>query len=42
MYADAVQAMKRYQEAQACGSSAEEVEWLRQIAESQFRALNEY
>ncbi len=42
MYADAVEAMKRYHEAQASGSSAEEVERLRQIAESQFRAVNEY
>ncbi|WP_083279668.1 hypothetical protein [Pseudomonas sp. NBRC 111122] len=42
MYTDAVTAMKRYYQAKAFGSSAEEVERLRQIAESQFRAVNEY
>ena len=34
MYTDAVDAMKQYHEAQASGSSAEEVERLRQIADS--------
>lgn len=42
MYTDAVDAIKQYHEAQASGSSAEEVERLRQIAESQFRAVSEY
>lgn len=42
MYADAVAAMRRYHEAQAAGQSAEEVERLRQIAESQFQAVNDY
>jgi len=42
MYIDAVEAMKRYHEAQLSGSSAEETERRRQIAESQFRAVNEY
>jgi len=42
MYADAVEAMKRYHEAQVSGRSAEEIERLRQIAESQFRAVSEY
>ena len=42
MYADAVAAMKRYHEAQAAGLPTEEVERLRQIAESQFQAVNEY
>lgn len=42
LFTDAIEAMKRYHEAQASGSSAEEIERLRQIAESQFRAVNEY
>ncbi|NNJ14727.1 hypothetical protein CSV86_005445 [Pseudomonas putida CSV86] len=42
MYIDAVDAMKQYHEARASGSSAEEVERLRLIAESQFRAVSEY
>ncbi|WP_238346507.1 hypothetical protein [Pseudomonas taiwanensis] len=42
MYSDAVGAMKQYHEAQARGCPTEEVERLRQIAESQFRAVNEY
>ncbi|WP_216891724.1 hypothetical protein [Pseudomonas putida] len=42
MYTDAMVAMKKYHEAQALGSPAEEVERLRLIAESQFRAVNEY
>lgn len=42
MYADAVAAMRRYHEAQAAGQPAEEVERLRQIAESQFQAVNDY
>jgi len=42
MYTDAVEALKRYHEAQVSGSTAEEIERLRQIAESQFRAVSEY
>lgn len=42
MYSDAVDAMKQFHEAQARGCPAEEIERLRQIAESQFRAVNEY
>lgn len=42
MYADAVEAMKQYHEARTSGCPAEEVERLRQIAESQFQAVNEY
>lgn len=42
MYDDAVAAMKRYHEAQAAGESAEKVERLRLIAESQFQAVNDY
>ncbi|WP_426429063.1 hypothetical protein [Pseudomonas palmensis] len=42
MYTDAVDAMRRYHEAQASGRPAEELERLRQIAESQFRAVNEF
>ncbi|MCE0966333.1 MULTISPECIES: hypothetical protein [Pseudomonas] len=42
MYTDAVDAMKRYHEAQASGESAEEVERLRLIAESQFQAVTDY
>ncbi|MFG0827105.1 hypothetical protein ACF8R6_01730 [Pseudomonas sp. CJQ_7] len=42
MYGDAVSAMKRYHEAQAAGESAEKVERLRLIAESQFQAVTDY
>ena len=42
MYTEAVEAMKRYHEALAYGCSAGEAERLRQIAESQFQAVNEY
>ena len=42
MYADAVEAMKRYHEAQDSGRACEEIERLRLIAESQFRAVTEY
>jgi len=42
MYTDAVEAMKRYHEAQASDFSSEEIERLRQIAEAQFLAVNEY
>ncbi|WP_259140407.1 hypothetical protein [Pseudomonas putida] len=42
LYTDAAEALKRYWEARASGSPVQEVERLRQIAESQFRAVNEY
>ena len=42
MYTDAVEAMRRYHEAQASGCPAEQVKRLRKIAESQFQAVNEY
>lgn len=42
MYSDAVEAIKRYHEAQTDGSLAGEIERLRIIAESQLRAVNEY
>ncbi|MHC5127159.1 hypothetical protein ACYST8_13965 [Pseudomonas inefficax] len=42
MYTDAVEALKRYHEAQASGEPAEEVERLRLIAESQFQAVTDY
>jgi len=42
MYADAVKAMKHYHESQDSGRSCEEIERLRLIAESQFRAVTEY
>ena len=41
MYTEAVDALKRYHEAQASDCPAEEIEHLRQIAESQFQAVNE-
>ncbi|EGB96022.1 hypothetical protein G1E_25771 [Pseudomonas sp. TJI-51] len=40
--ADAVEAMKRYHQAQADGLSPSEVERLRLIAESQFQAITDY
>ncbi|WP_460421774.1 hypothetical protein [Pseudomonas sp. ZL2] len=42
MYTDAVDAMKRFHEAQAMGKAAEEIEHLRLIAEAQFQAVNDY
>lgn len=42
MYTDAVDAMKRFREAQATGKAAEEVERLRLIAEAQFQAVTDY
>jgi hypothetical protein len=38
----AIDAMRRYHESQASGSSAEEVERLRLIAESLFQAVTDY
>lgn len=42
MYTDAVDAMRRYHEAQKAGRPADEVERLRLIAESQFQAVTDY
>ncbi|MFJ4385466.1 hypothetical protein ACIP02_14095 [Pseudomonas sp. NPDC089408] len=42
MYTDAVDAMKRYHDAQVAGRPADEVERLRLIAESQFQAVTDY
>lgn len=42
MYTQAVDAMKRYQDAQASGLPSEEIERLRQIAELQFQAVSDY
>lgn len=42
LYADAVEALKRYHEAQCNNFSAEEVERLRLIAESLFQAATDY
>ncbi|MNJ76635.1 hypothetical protein D3C77_739570 [compost metagenome] len=40
--AQAIEAMRQYHEAQAAGSSAEEVERLRLMAESLFQAVTDY
>ena len=42
MYTNAVQAWKRYHEAQASGEPAEELERLRLIAEAQYQAVTDY
>lgn len=42
MYTDAVQAMKRYHQAQADGISGAELERLRLLAEHQFQAVTDY
>ncbi|MNO70698.1 hypothetical protein D3C76_615930 [compost metagenome] len=42
MYTDAVDALRRYHEAQSSGRPADEVERLRLIAESQFQAVTDY
>jgi len=42
MYTDAVDALRRYHEAQRAGGHADEVERLRLIAESQFQAVSDY
>ncbi|WP_240349646.1 hypothetical protein [Pseudomonas putida] len=42
MYADAVEAMKRYHEAQAGGVSDAELQRLRLLAEHRFQAVNDY
>ncbi|MCX2858857.1 hypothetical protein OO256_22475 [Pseudomonas sp. DCB_CB] len=42
MYTGAVDALRRYHEAQAAARPADEVERLRLIAEAQFQAVNKY
>lgn len=42
MYTDAVEALKRYHQAQADGVSGSELERLRLIAEHQFQAVTDY
>ncbi|MCC9009422.1 hypothetical protein [Pseudomonas putida] len=42
MYTDAVDAMKRYHQAQADGVTGTELERLRQMAEHQFQAVTDY
>ena len=42
MYTDAVEALKRYHQAQTDGASPLEIERLRLIAESQFQAVTDY
>ncbi|WP_422403870.1 hypothetical protein [Pseudomonas sp. GZD-209] len=41
-FADAIEAMKRYQEAKDAGAPPEEVERLKILAESLFQAINDY
>lgn len=41
-YLEAVEAMRRYHEAQANGQPAEVIERLRVIAEAQFQAVTDY
>ncbi|MCY1181379.1 hypothetical protein D3C81_678400 [compost metagenome] len=41
-YTDAVEAMRRWQEARDGGASIVEVERLRQVAESMFQAVTDY
>jgi len=42
VYAQAVEAMRRYHEAKDHGEPMEKVERLRQLAEAQFQAVTEY
>ncbi len=42
MYSDAVEAMKRYHQAQASGVSGAELERLRLLAEHSFQAVTDY
>ncbi|MBV4540098.1 hypothetical protein [Pseudomonas vlassakiae] len=42
MYTDAVEAMKRYHQAQANGVSGAELERLRLLAEHRFQAVTDY
>lgn len=42
MYSEAIEAMKRYHQAQADGLSGKELERLRLIAEQQFQAVTDY
>ena len=41
-FSDAIEAMKRYQEAKDSGAPPEEVEHLKILAESLFQAVNDY
>ncbi|AZL68773.1 hypothetical protein [Pseudomonas oryziphila] len=41
-FSDAIEAMKRYQEAKDAGAPPEEVERLKTLAESRFQAINDY
>lgn len=41
-FSDAIEAMKRYQEAKNAGAPPEEVEHLKVLAESLFQAINDY
>lgn len=42
MYVEAVNALRRYHEAEAAGIKGAELERLRRIAESQFQAVTDY
>lgn len=42
MYSDAIEAMKRYHQAQAEGITGAEIEGLRLLAEHQFQTLTDY
>lgn len=42
MYVEAVNALRRYHEAEAAGIKGAELERLRKIAESQFQAVTDY
>lgn len=41
-FSDAMEALKRYQEAQDFGAPPEEIERLKSLAESLFQAINDY
>ncbi|WP_323830513.1 hypothetical protein [Pseudomonas sichuanensis] len=41
-FSDAMEALKRYQEAKDLGAPPEEIERLKNLAESMFRAINDY
>lgn len=41
-FTDAIEAMKRFQEAKDAGAPPEEVERLKTLAESLFQAINDY
>jgi hypothetical protein len=42
LYTDAIDALKRYHEALACGGPIHKIERLRQIAESQLQSVTDY